>query len=126
MLAYIGDINPIEKIDRLDLFSYEGELINAKDIVYRSLGVRLMLEKKKFNNAAEQAVYMLAINIDGNYDADKTNVIYDKLMNYRAADVFGFMVFFYLNFLNGNKQGLRFSKMLFRKVKINIAKLLSK
>lgn len=100
--AYIGNITDVELMVESDEFYHKksGRTIYKNSLKWRTLGARVMLEEKKLNNHLEQCVYLLACYIGG-YDAEKVSAIYDELQDYRAVDVFGFIVFFFKKLLNG-------------------------
>ena len=128
MLAYVGEIKNPMQLNTIDYFYIKntGRKLYQKNVNWRSLGTRKMLEDKHLETGLELAVYLLAIYIDGTYDNENIEQIYSDLQNYNAISVFGFVWFFFQKLQNGKKQETNFLKMLMTKAAINTAKLLSK
>ena len=126
--AYIGQINTPDNIPKVDYFYIKktGKRIWKNTLNWRSLGVRKLLEDRTYENSLDLAVYLLAVYCDGNYDNENIQEIYSDLQDYRAIDVFGFVVFFLQKLSNGKKSERNYFKKLLRKASINIAKLLNK
>jgi len=126
--AFIGQINTPDNIPKIDYFYIKktGKRIWKSNLNWRSLGVRKLLEDRTYDNSLDLAVYLLAVYCDGNYDNENIQEIYSDLQDYRAIDVFGFVVFFLQKLSNGKKSERNYFKKLLRKASINIAKLLNK
>ena len=126
--AYIGQINTPDNIPKVDYFYIKktGKRIWKSTLNWRSLGVRKLLEDRTYENSLDLAIYLLAIYCDGNYDNENIQEIYNDLQDYRANDVFGFVVFFLQKLSNGKKSEPNYLKKLLTKASINTAKLLNK
>ena len=126
--AYIGQINTPDNIPKVDYFYIKttGKRIWKSTLNWRSLGVRKLLEDRTYDNSLDLAIYLLAIYCDGNYDNENIQEIYNDLQDYRANDVFGFVVFFLQKLSNGKKSEPNYFKKLLTKASINTAKLLNK
>jgi len=126
--AYIGEINTPDNIPKVDYFYIKktGKRIWKSTLNWRSLGVRKLLEDRTYDNSLDLAIYLLAIYCDGNYDNENIQEIYNDLQDYRANDVFGFVVFFLQKLSNGKKSEPNYLKKLLTKASINTAKLLNK
>lgn len=105
--TWIGNVPQINEIPELDRFYYKrkGRTIYRGTLNWRTLGARKMLEEKGMENSMEQAVYLLAVYVSGDYDNEKVERIYNELLDYDAMDVFGFIVFFFKKLTIGMKPG---------------------
>lgn len=128
LFAYVGEILTIEDMPESLLFYHKktGKTLYQSSLNWRTIGVRKLLEERKTENPMEQAVYLLAVYVSGDYDHENIEKIYDELQNYNAISVFSFVIFFFMKLLNGKGSGTNFLKMLRKKVSTNIAKLLNK
>ncbi len=128
IFAYIGDIYHVSDIPESKVFYHRksGKTLYQKSVNWRAIGARKMLEDRKAETQIEQAVYLLSIYIAGNYDAEKTEEIYQELQDYNAIEVLSFSVFFFKNLYSGKKSGGNFLKRLLRNLSTNTPKQLSK
>ena len=128
IIAYIGVVPGVNNFPEIDSFYYKrlGITLYKKSLNWRTLGARKMLEEKKIETQLEQAVYLLAVYISKDYDSDKVDLIYNELMDYDADKVFGFIVFFFKNLMNGTRQGKKYWLMRKLKAFISILILLRK
>jgi len=126
--AYVGKIYAPNEFQSLDYFYHKktGKRIYKASLNWRTMGVRKLIEERKTENQLELAVYLLAVYVAGNYDNEKIEEIYNELMAYNAASVYGFIIFFFKGLLTGRKSGNNFFKRLKKKAFTSIAKLLSK
>jgi hypothetical protein len=101
--VYIGPIHWIDKIENCHYFYYRktAKRIYKENLNWRTLGVRRMIEDRQASNQLELAVYLLAIYIDGKYDQESIEEIYNDLLNYNAISVYSFIIFFFTNLMNG-------------------------
>lgn len=128
IFAYTGEILQANEIPESKVFYHRksGKTLYRKSVNWRAIGARKMLEDRKAGTQIEQAVYLLSIYIAGNYDAEKTEEIYQELQNYNAIEVLSFSVFFFKSLYNGKKSGGNFLKRLLKNRSTNTLKLLSK
>lgn len=123
LFAYVGEIQDVEDMPISTEFYYKktGKTYYQKTINWQSVGARRMIEERKEDNQLKLAVYLLAIYISENYDYEKTEAIYEELHEYRAIEVFSFIVFFFKNLKNGKKPGENFFRKFLKKRNTNIA-----
>lgn len=124
LMVYIGEIQAPNQIKTIDYFYHKksGKRIYQKTLEWRTFGARKLLEEKRTDNQLELAVYLLAVYVAGNYDAEKIEEIYSELMDYNAVSVFGFVIFFFKRLANGAIQEKSYLKRLILKVFTNILK----
>lgn len=121
--GYIGQFVPVDKIPYKNHFWYkETGLCLHKFQNWQTVGTRLALQQKAntTENIIELTTYLLAIAIQNDYDHEKINEIYKKLLLYNAFDVLGFSYFFFRRLQNGTIQGKRFFQKLRKILNINI------
>ena len=125
LMAYIGqiqDINNLSKIDTSRFVYYNsGKILLRRNMRWRSLGVRLMLQDRKTESPLELMAYFLAILIGGCTDAEKVEKVYANILEHNAVDVFPFAAFFFLRLQNGSNFVTRFLKQIRSLVRINTA-----
>lgn len=128
LLAYIGQIPQAKDIPVSKEFYYKktGKIIYQDSLNWRSIGVRKLLEDRKEENQLKFAVYLLAVYLSANYDNEKIEKIYQKLQDYNAVDVFGFVIFFFKKLHNGKSSGKGSFRMLLRNLRTNTVKPLNK
>jgi hypothetical protein len=128
LIAYIGVIPFAHEIEEKKEFYYKryGKTLYQNTVDWQTLGARGMLENRTFETQTEQAVYLLAIYIAGNYDAKKVEKIYKDLQKYNANEVLGFVVFFFKKLYDGKMKEIGFLRRLLKKVSTSILKLLNK
>lgn len=124
LLAYIGKIKKANEIEQTKEFYYRkfGKTLYQKTIDWQTLGARGMIESFQAETQAEQAVYLLAIYIQENYDKDKVDEIYEDLQSYNANEVLGFIVFFFRKLYSGKKKESGFLNRFLKKRKTNTRK----
>jgi hypothetical protein len=123
LFAYIGEFLLAKDMPGSEQFYYKktGKRYYQNKINWQAVGVRRMIEERNEDNQLKLAVYMLAIFIAGNYDFEKVEQIYDELQNYRAIDVYSFVIFFFKNLHSGKKPGKSFFRKLLKKPSTNTA-----
>lgn len=128
IFAYIGDILQANEVPESRVFYHRksGKTLYQKSVNWRSIGARKMLEDRKAETQIEQAVYLLAIYINGKYDAEKIEEIYHELQDYNAIEVLSFSIFFFKSLYSGKKQGGIFLKRLLKNRFTSIVKQSSK
>ena len=128
IMAYIGTIETPATIKTIDTFYYKktGKKYYQKNINWRTLGVRKLMEDRKEENQLNLACYQLAVYISGNYDNEKIEQIYSELQSYNSISVYGFILFFFKNLMSGEKSEQSYLKRLMKKVSINIRTLFNR
>ena len=125
--SYIGNPVWISDIERTFSFHYkETGLILHQYQKWQAVGTRLMMQEFKSQNVIELTTYLLAIAIQNDFDSEKTNEVYKKLLNYNAIDVLSFAYFFFQKVLNGFTPVNRFLKMRDIIQTMNIRRLFNK
>ena len=121
LFAYIGEIQLAKDMPVSKEFYYKrtGKTYYQSVVNWQSVGVRRMMEERDEKNQLKMAVYLLAVLIQGDYDYEKTEAIYNDLQDYRAIDVFSFVIFFFKSLYSGNKPDTSFLKRLIRKLSTN-------
>ena len=124
LMAYIGTIQQANEIPISKEFYHKrtGKTLYQNTVNWRSLGARKLLEDRAADTQIEQAVYLLAVYISGDYDDDKINKIYEELQDYNAIDVLSFVIFFFKKLMIGEKPDKNFLQRLRKKVGISILK----
>lgn len=126
--VYIGPIKWIEQMENCHYFYYRklSKRIYKETLNWRTLGARRMIEDRQASNQLELAVYLLAIYVNGKYDQEAIEEIYNDLMSYNAISVFSFVIFFFKSLMNGKVSGIDYIKLLLTKALINIRTKLRK
>lgn len=118
---YIGSIKTFEELAKIKQKSiiFEDKLYQRDNLDCLTFGARVMLEarQKETQNPLKLAVYLLAILIEGNFDADKTDVIYNKLLKLSYIDYLPFAVFFFKRLTIGKYKGPRLLSFLPKTIK---------
>lgn len=120
--VYIGPIKWIDKMENCHYFYYRklSKRIYKETLNWRTLGARRMIEDRQSSNQLELAVYLLAIYINGKYDQEAIEEIYNDLMSYNAISVFSFVIFFFKRLMNGKVSGIESIRLHLIKALINI------
>ena len=122
LLVYIGPIKCIDQMQNCHYFYYRklSKRIYKENLNWRTLGVRRMIEDRQATNQLELAVYLLAIYINGKYDQEAIEEIYNDLLTYNAISVYSFVIFFFKNLMNGKVSVLSSIRLRVIKALINI------
>jgi len=91
---------------KLDTLNIE---IDQKEISQINKDIKLM-ERAQHNDPLEQMIYLLAIMVSDTYDAESTQEVYERLLNHRYEEVFGFALFFFRKRQGGMKRERGFFK----------------
>lgn len=128
LFAYIGKAQLANDIPISKEFYHKksGKTLYRKSVDWRTIGARKLLEDRKAESQVEQAVYLLAVYLSGDYDSEKIEEIYIELQDYIAIDVLSFIIFFFRKLHHGKSSGSNFFQRLKRKVSTNTPKQLSK
>jgi len=111
----IGSLRDVTK------YNYSGSMLVGKDIVLPELGKvgqRIMIEQASSlykDNMYEFYIFVLAVAIKGvetRFDFNKVSKYKDLLMNRPYYETLGTGYFFFLQFLNGSKEGMSVSMRL--------------
>lgn len=134
--VYIGQIKGPNDLETKFSFYYRetAKYLYKETLNWRTLGARKLKEDREklienpesVKSQLELAVYLLAVYVSGNFDAEEIEKIYKNLYKYNAFNVFGFIVFFFKGLSNGKISGINFLRMLATKAGIYILQKLKK
>ncbi|RLD69233.1 MAG: hypothetical protein DRI95_00645 [Bacteroidetes bacterium] len=125
LLNYIGNISDFKELQNLGksakTFIFDNK-VYTKSFDWQTVGVRLMLEKKaeQTNEVLELATYLLAILISKNFDADKIEKNYIKLLEYSYIDILPFAIFFFKKLNRGYSKELPLLQRLRKIIRMRI------
>ncbi len=125
--SYIQQVKNVQSLERSRLFYYAKtrQLISEKTFNFDSCGTVFLMQTRaeKTTSDLELMVYMLAIAIQNEYDAENIDVIYNELLDENYINVYSFIHFFFRNFVNGlNKR----NQSLITSIKIFTTKILQR
>ena len=121
--SYIQPLKLVEHLERSYLFRYTktGQIVSAKTFNFESVGTVFLIQSKaqETKSNLELMIYLLAIAIQKNYDAEKIEQIYNELLDYNYIQVYSFIYFFFRNFMSGSKKKVKLSSRLKKMFTIN-------
>lgn len=115
--SYVQPIRQVENLDRSYLFMYKrtGQIVSEKTFNFDSVGTMFLMQTRseQTTNNLELMVYLLAIAIQKEYDAEKIENIYNELLEYNYIQIFSFIAFFFRKLYYGsNKNRTSLSKRI--------------
>jgi hypothetical protein len=125
--AYVGSIKSYDYFLNFPsdsfYFGYTGQTFYKNKLQkVETVGTRMLLEQFKSENIIEIATYLLAVIITENYDNEKVQSNYERLLNCNYIQVLSYAAFFLQTFKNGSNKGQNFLTWLANKYGINIRK----
>ena len=106
--SYVQTIKSINNLERSFLFRYAktGQIVSEKTFNLYSVGTIFLMQSRTETtaNELELMVYLLAIAIQKDYDAEKIDIIYNDLLNYNYIQVYSFILFFFKKLYCGSKK----------------------
>ena len=113
---YIGEIKTAADFANGSFKEFDilGKTYKAKKMDWQAVGTRIMFEQRinKTQNMYALAVYILAVLIEGNFEAEASEEVYQKLLKENYLDVMPSAVFFFAKLNRGYLNDKKLLKVL--------------
>ena len=102
---YIGEIKTLTDFtdEKIKSFTFDGRKYKAKEMPWQAVGMRIMFEQRinKTQNVYALAVYILAVLIEGNFEAEEAEKVYSKLLERDYLEIMPTAIFFFAKLNHG-------------------------